>query len=127
MPRERCHVRARVAGREAAGEAAIHGFVPGPLWWLQPNCKGTPDTGLEDGKLTVQKAVIPFYGHRGTRWDPDQELRGSWLFSRSSINTSHGTKQQRAARPASLSKSRLQGAHFGQSFPDQLLWGHGLF
>ena len=127
MPRDRCHVKATVASREGAGEAAIHGFAPGPLWWLQPICKGTPDTDLKDGELTVQNALIPFYGHRDTRWDPDQDLRGSWPFSRSDVNTSHGTKQNRASRLASLSKSRLQGACFGQSFPDWFPWGHGLF
>lgn len=127
MPRERCHVRARVAGRDGAGEAAIHGFAPGPLRWLQPICKGTPDTGLKDGELTVQKAVIPLYSHRGTRWDPDQELRGSWPFPCSNVNISRGSKQHRAACPDSLSKSRLQGIRFGQIFPDRLLLGHGLF
>lgn len=105
---------------EGDSEAAIHGFAPGPLWLLQPICKGTPDTGLKDSELTVQKAVIPFYGHRGTGWDPDRELRGSWPFSCSNVNTSHGAEQHGANCSASLTRSRLQRAHFGQSFPDQL-------
>lgn len=41
-------------------EAAIHSFVPGPRWWLPPICKGTPDTGLKDSELSVQKWLSHF-------------------------------------------------------------------
>lgn len=53
--------------------------------------------------------VIPFYGHRRTRWDPDQELGGSWPFLCSNVNTSDRSEKHRATALLALGKACCRG------------------
>lgn len=116
MPRERCCVRARVASREGESEAAIHSFVPGLHWWLQPVCKGAPDTGLKDSELTVQKQLSHFMVTEAPGGTQTKSPGASGLFH--AAMSTPATDQRSTEPPALLALAR---ACFGPSFPDQLL------